>query len=200
MEKGKTFALARMELFSDGVLAVIITIMALELKVPEIVGNFHSDVLLHLLPKLASYALAFAFVGLCWIHHLLALRDVEKATLKLLWLNLLFLFCTSLIPFTTAFLGEHPSLPFAVAMWGAVPGLTAIAVHLVYNEAHRERPYERWSRRQNFCAVAAAIGCVVTAFLSIYLAWLLLFAGFSISALPSPLARRIFSQKRDFAN
>ena len=48
--------------------------------------------------------------------------------------------------------------------------------------------------------LAAAIGCVVTAFLSIYLAWLLLFAGFSISALPSPLARRIFSQKRDFAS
>ena len=73
MEKEKTFALIRMETFSDAVLAVIITIMALELKLPEIVGNFHPDVLMHLMPKLASYAIAFAFVGVSWIHHLLAL-------------------------------------------------------------------------------------------------------------------------------
>jgi uncharacterized membrane protein len=105
--------------------------------VPEIVGKFRLDVLTLLLPKLASYAIAFAFVGLSWIHHLLALRDVGKATLKLFWFNLLFLFCASLIPFTTAFLGDHPGLLFAVAMWGATAGLTAVAVHLVYNEAHR---------------------------------------------------------------
>lgn len=200
MEEQKTFALMRMETFSDAVIAVIITIMALELKVPEVVGNFQPDVLMHLLPKIASYAIAFAFVGVSWIQHLLALRDVERATLKLFWLNLLFLFCASLIPFATAFLGEHPSLPFAVAMWGTAAGLTAFTVHLVYAEAHRERPYERWSRRQNFFSVVAAFACVVTAFLSVYLAWLLLFAGFSISVLPSPLARRIFSQKRDLAS
>ena len=200
MEKGKSHALIRMEMFSDGVLAVIITIMALELKVPEIVGNFHVDVLMHLWPKLASYAIAFAFVGLSWIHHLLALKDVERATLKLFWLNLLFLFCASLIPFTTAFLGEHPSLDFAVSMWGATAGLTAFTVQLVYNEAHRERHYERWGKRQNFCSVVAAVGCVVTAFLSVYLAWLLLFTGFLISSLPSSLAQRIFSRKRDLAS
>ena len=153
MEKVKSHALIRMEMFSDGVLAVIITIMALELKVPAIVGNFQSDVLIHLFPKLASYAIAFTFVGLSWIHHLLALKDAERATLKLFWLNLLFLFCASMIPFTTAFIGEHPSLDFAVAMWGAAAGLTAFTVQLVYNEAHRERRYKRWVKRQNFCSV-----------------------------------------------
>ena len=200
MEKEKTFALIRMETFSDGVLAVIITIMALELKVPEIVGKFQPDVLVHLLPKLASYAIAFTFVGLSWIHHLLALRDVQRATLKLIWINLLFLFCASLIPFTTAFLGDHPTTPLAVAMWGSVAGLTAFTVHLVYNEAHTDRTYEQWSRRQNACSVAAAIACVATSFLSVYLAWFLLFTGFAISTIPSPLARRIFSRERDFAN
>ena len=199
MEKEKTFALVRMETFSDAVLGVIITIMALELKVPEVVGNFHPDVLVHLLPKIASYAIAFASVGASWIQHLLALRDVERTTLKLFWLNLLFLFCASLIPFATAFLGEHPSLPFAVAMWGTAAGLTVFTGHLFYYEAHRERPYERWSRRRNFFSVAAALSCVVTAFLSVYLAWFLLFVGFSINVIPIPLARRIFSRNRDLA-
>jgi len=200
VEKEKSFALIRMEMFSDAVLAVIITIMALELKVPEIVGNFHADVFIHLIPKLASYAVAFAFVGVSWIQHLLALNDVERATLKLFWLNLLFLFFASLIPFTTAFLGEHPSLPLAVAMWGTTAGLTAFAGHLVYAEAHKERPYERWSRRRSFFSVASAVACVFTAFLSVYLAWLLLFAGFLMTVLPIPLARRVFSRKRDFAS
>ena len=189
-----------MEIFSDGVLAVLITIMALELKVPEVVGNFQRDVLIHLLPKIASYAVAFAFVGVSWMHHLSALRDARKATIKLFWLNLLFLFCASLIPFTTAFLGEHPNLPFAVSMWATAAGLTAFTGQLVYNEAHSERPYDRWIRRQNFCSVVAAFACAITAFLSVYLAWLFVFVGFSISVLPSQIAKRIFSRKRDLAS
>ena len=198
MEKEKTFALIRMETFSDGVLAVIITIMALELKVPEVVGNLQSDVFVHLAPKLASYAIAFTFVGVTWIQHLLALRDVERATLKLFWLNLLFLFFASLIPFTTAFLGEHPSLPLAVAMWGAAAGLTVFVGQIVYAEAHKGQPYEHWTARRTFFSVTSAVACVVTAFLSVYLAWLLLFAGFVITVLPRPLAQRVFSRKRDF--
>ena len=197
VEKEKTLALIRMETFTDAVLAVIITIMALELKVPEIVGSFRLDLLIHLVPKLASYAVAFAFIGVTWIQHLLALRDVERATLKLFWLNLLFLFCASLIPFTTAFVGEHPSLPFAVAMWGAVAGVTAFIGHLIFAEAHKGRLYERWSKRQNLLSVATAFACVATAFLSVYVAWFLLFVGFAITALPVSLARRIFSLKRD---
>ena len=195
MEKGKTFALSRMESFSDGVLAVIITIMALELKAPNIIGNFHVNALMPLLPKIASYAIAFAFVGSSWINHLFALRDIWRATLKLFWLNLLFLFCTSLIPFTTAFLGDHPSLPFAVAMWGASASFTAFTLHLMYKEAHREQPYERWSRRQNMISMLMAVGCIITAFLSVYLAWSLLFLAFSLSVLPATIGRRIFSTK-----
>ena len=187
-----------METFSDGVLAVIITIMALELKVPEVVGNLQSDVFVHLAPKLASYAIAFTFVGVTWIQHLLALRDVERATLKLFWLNLLFLFFASLIPFTTAFLGEHPSLPLAVAMWGAAAGVTVFVGQIVYAEAHKGQPHEHWTARRTFFSVTSAVACVVTAFLSVYLAWLLLFAGFVITVLPRPLAQRVFSRKRDF--
>lgn len=199
MKEEKTFALIRMEMFSDAVLAVIITIMALELKVPEIVGNHRSDVLMNLMPKLISYAIAFAFVGVGWIQHLLALRDVTRATFRLFWLNLLFLFCVSLIPFTTAFIGDHPSLPLAVQMWGTAAGLTALVAHLFYVEAHKGQNYERWSRRQNLVSIASAIACVLTAFLSVYLAWFLLLSGFAVTAIPAKIARRIFSKKNDHA-
>ena len=197
MKEQKTFALIRMETFSDAVLAVIITIMALELKVPDILPNFQPDVLKHLVPKLASYMIAFGFVGLVWIQHLLALRDVERATFKLFWFNFLYLFFASLIPFTTAFVGEHPMLLLAIAMWGGAVGLTAFAVRLLHAEAHKEKPSERWIGRLNFISMAAAAACVFTAFLSVYLAWILLLFGFSIVALPAPFARRIFSRKRD---
>lgn len=197
MKEEKTFILIRMETFSDGVLAVIITIMALELKVPEIVGTFHPVMLINLVPKLASYAIAFGFVGVSWIHHLLALRDVRRATFKLFWLNFLFLFFTSLMPFTTAFVGEHPALPLAVAMWAGTSGLAAIAIRLLYAEAHKDQPYEHWNGRLNTLSVAVAAACVVTAFLSVYLAWILLLFGFLIVSLPAILSRRIFSRKRD---
>ena len=199
MDQRKTFALHRMEFFSDGVLAVIITIMALELKVPDIIGKSQLNVLFYLIPKLASYAIAFAFIGSSWINHLLVFRIIERATLKLFWLNLLFLFCASLIPFTTAFLGDHPILPFAVAMWGASAGLTACSVYLMYREVHKGRPFERWSQRQNVCSILLSVACIFTASLSVYLAWSLLFCGFSLSVIPNSIGRRIFSTKKEIA-
>lgn len=197
MTEKKTFALVRMETFSDGVLAVIITIMALELKVPELVGHFQWHALSDLVPKLASYAVAFAFIGVSWIQHLLSLRDVERASFKLFWLNLLFLFCASLIPAATAFLGEHPGLPVAVALWASAAGMTVGTGHLVYAAAHEQRSFERWSRRRNLFSVLTAVAGIVTAFLSISLAWLILFAGFLVNVLPIPIARRLFSYKRE---
>ena len=90
---------ARLEAYSDGVLAVIITIMVLELKVPED-GTFQA--LNRLIPKFISYLLSFIYVGIYWNnnHHLFQI--VEKVNGKILWANLTFLFFLSLIPFSTA--------------------------------------------------------------------------------------------------
>lgn len=188
-----------METFSDGVLAVIITIMALELKIPEIGGRFPLHALAEVVPKLASYAVAFALVGVSWINHLLSLRDVERATFKLLWLNLLFLFSASLIPSATAFLGEHPSLPFAVALWGTAAGMTVGTGHLFYAAAHERRALEQWGRRRNLFSAGTALVGVPAAFLSIYLAWLILFVGFTVNIMPIQAARRLFSTKHELA-
>jgi uncharacterized membrane protein len=199
MKEEKTFAIIRMETFSDGVLAVIITIMALELKIPEVVGGFQLHALMDIIPKLASYAVAFVLVGVSWMNHLLSLRDVERASLKLFWINLLFLFCASLIPSATAFLGEHPSLPIAVALWGGAAGLTVGSGQFFYVVARERRALEQWGRRRNLFSVGTSVAGILTAFLSIYLAWLILFLGFLVNVIPIQLARRLFSSTKERA-
>ncbi|WP_237153253.1 TMEM175 family protein [Oryzibacter oryziterrae] len=93
----------RMEAFSDGVIAIIITIMVLELKVPE---GHELTSLLPLAPKFYSYALSFLYVAIYWVNHHHLLHTVEKVSAPILWHNNLLLFWLSLVPFTTAWVGE----------------------------------------------------------------------------------------------
>lgn len=94
----------RLEAFSDGVLAIIITIMVLELKVPE--GALFSD-LLGLFPVFLSYVLSFIYVGIYWNNHHHLLHSATRVNGKILWANLHLLFWLSLIPASTAWMGEH---------------------------------------------------------------------------------------------
>ena len=105
----------RLEAFSDGVIAIIITIMVLELRPPE--GATPHD-LLPILPKFLGYTLSFVFVGIYWNshHHMLAVvRHVNGAVL---WYNMLLLFTLSLVPFTTSWMSEHHAEAFPVALYG----------------------------------------------------------------------------------
>ena len=95
---------ARLEAFSDGVIAIIITIMALELKVPHDAGM---DGLWHLWPIFFSYAVSFFFIATYWLNHHHLLHFVKHIDNAILWTNLFFLFCLSLIPFFTANVGEN---------------------------------------------------------------------------------------------
>jgi uncharacterized membrane protein len=101
----------RIAAFSDGVIAIIITIMVLELKLPEAAARDEvwSGFLAPLAPKLAVYALSFVIVGALWVNHHQLLAVVRRATPQLMWMNLLLLFFMSLIPLATGFLGEHPN-------------------------------------------------------------------------------------------
>jgi len=117
----------RLAAFSDGVLAIIITIMVLELKLPEAAfqGDVWPNFLAPLAPKLAVYALSFCIVGTMWIHHHQLLAAVRRGSPQLMWTNLLLLFFMSLIPLATSFLGEHPLLPRAVSFYAAVLALSS---------------------------------------------------------------------------
>lgn len=122
MDKG------RLEAFSDGVLAIIITIMVLELRAPE-VGNLSA--LFPLWPKFGSYILSFIFLGIYWNNHHHLWQAVEKVQGSVLWANLHLLFWLSLIPFTTSWMGQNNFSTFPVAMYGVVLWMTALAYYLM---------------------------------------------------------------------
>jgi len=126
-EHGGSLGIERIAAFSDGVIAIIITIMVLELKLPEAAshGPVWPSFLEPLAPKLAIYALSFAIVGTMWVNHHELLAVVRHASPQLLWMNLLLLFFMSLIPLATSFLGEHPNVPRAVSFYALVMALSS---------------------------------------------------------------------------
>ena len=114
----------RLEAFSDGVLAIIITIMVLEIKVP--LGDKLSD-LKPLIPVFSSYVLSFIYIGIYWNNHHHMMHTVKRVTGKILWANLNLLFCLSLVPFVTGWMGENHFRSLPVALYGIILLMAAIA-------------------------------------------------------------------------
>ena len=114
----------RLEAFSDGVIAILITIMVLELEPPH---GASLAALRPLLPVLLSYALSFVFLGIYWSDHHHMLHAAEKINGKVLWANLHLLFWLSLTPFATAWLGRAGAAPLPVACYGVLQVLAAVA-------------------------------------------------------------------------
>jgi uncharacterized membrane protein len=120
----------RLEAFSDGVLAIIITIMVLELQPPASLPPTNEE-LQHLAIVLTSYVLSFVYVGIYWNNHHHMLRATERVSGGVMWANLHLLFWLSLVPFTTAWMGEAHFSEHATASYGAVMLMSAIAYTLL---------------------------------------------------------------------
>jgi uncharacterized membrane protein len=118
----------RLEAFSDGVLAIIITIMVLEIKVPN--GNDFS-VLQPLISVVISYVLSFIYIGIYWNNHHHMMHTVKRVTGGILWANLHLLFWLSLVPFVTGWIGENHFDPIPMAMYGIVLLMAAIAYFIL---------------------------------------------------------------------
>jgi uncharacterized membrane protein len=118
----------RLEAFSDGVLAIIITIMVLELKVPH---GTSLDALVPLGPVLLSYVLSFIYVGIYWNNHHHVMHAVSRIGGDVLWANLHLLFWLSLIPFVTGWMGENHFATVPVAAYGVVLLMAAVAYKLL---------------------------------------------------------------------
>ncbi|MDR3606973.1 MAG: TMEM175 family protein [Oligoflexia bacterium] len=114
----------RLEAFSDGVIAIIITIMVLDLKTPQATGL---AALAELLPVFLSYVLSFIYVGIYWNNHHHLLHTCKHVTGRILWANLHLLFWLSLIPFSTRWLGERRFTGVPVAAYGGVLLMSALA-------------------------------------------------------------------------
>lgn len=118
----------RLEAFSDGVLAIIITIMVLELKAPHGTGF---DALGPLMPSFLSYVLSFVYVGIYWNNHHHLLHAAKSVSGAVLWANLHLLFWLSLLPFTTAWMGENHFEALPSAVYGFVLLMAALAYYLL---------------------------------------------------------------------
>jgi|SRR5260370_161040 uncharacterized membrane protein len=131
----------RIEALTDGVFAVAMTLLVLDIKVPELQQPLTAPELalklLALWPKFFSYTISFVILGVYWIGHHVTLSFIRRADRLLLWINILFLLWVALVPFSTALLSEYPKTRLAIAIYGAnliAVGLT-LALHWWYATA-----------------------------------------------------------------
>lgn len=169
----------RIEAFSDGVIAIIITIMVLELHIPELEDNFNDQevwaALLSLAPRLLSYLLSFVVVAILWLNHHALFDKIPHSTSKLVWYNVFLLFAMSLIPLPTAFLANYPTIYQAVIFYGFVMFLNALAFFLMrrYIEVEEKMiPYNRMLQRSNMLSVTLYFLSMPLAYLSVYLSFI----------------------------
>lgn len=125
---------SRIEAFSDGVMAIIITIMVLELEVPK---NPTLESYLAMWPIFTSYAVSFLFVGLNWASHHHLFQTVSKVNNKVLWINMLNLFILSLVPFATATMGENAFKAITVTIYASLLTLSIIIYLFLVNQLCR---------------------------------------------------------------
>ena len=120
----------RLEAFSDGVIAIIITIMVLEIKVPH---DGELSALLSLLPVFLSYVLSFIYIGIYWNNHHHMLHTVSHVSGSILWANLHLLFWLSLVPFSTGWMGENHFVALPTLVYGVVLFMAAVAYLILQN-------------------------------------------------------------------
>lgn len=134
MEFPKSFT-QRLDAFSDGVFAIVITLLVLELRIPEVHGINASQELWHslteLLPKFVSFVVSFFYVSIYWYNHHQLFHPVKILDRRLFWLNSLFLLFLTFIPFPTALIGSYPNSPVAATCYGLAMMFTALSFVLM---------------------------------------------------------------------
>lgn len=130
MNTGRILALA------DGVFAIVMTLLVFEMRVPETARDLDSEVL-DLLPNLLSYLVSFIILGVYWVGHHSQFQFIKKADQNLLWLNIAFLMCVSLVPFSAGMLGRHGDQQISVIVYGVNLIFVALAHFAMWRYATR---------------------------------------------------------------
>ncbi|HMS66102.1 MAG TPA: TMEM175 family protein [Ignavibacteria bacterium] len=172
---------SRIEAFSDGVFAIVVTLLVLELRVPHLPENFTSqDViteLIHLTPKFVSFAMSFLVVAIFWVNHHQLFHSLDKTDRATLWYNNLLLFWLSFVPFPTAFIGEHPSSMIPVMLYGFAMFAAGFSFMLMLRHAikanlfsplHSKELIEQGVKKGRIGPVIYLIS-IVTALISVYI-------------------------------
>lgn len=163
---------SRLEAFSDGVIAIIVTIMVLELRAP---AQPTWQALLKVASTFISYGLSFLVVAIMWVNHHHLIHAVRQVTARLLWSNLNLLFWMSLIPFVTDFLGRNYRQPMAVALYGLDLALCGSSFYLLRTELVRQDQansdlldYHAGIQKKNMFSAALYLLSVPLAYISVY--------------------------------
>ena len=165
--------LSRIGAFSDGVMAVAITLLVLNIEIPSVSNDDLPDALVDLIPSLGAYVLSFALVGRYWvIHHGLFAKFVRFDGL-LLTLNLAFLMLIALVPFATNLVDRYSTVPLAAAVFGAVLGLAALTHWLMTFHALRAGlVHEKLRADPTQLRTSVSLGFAIVCFLSVPVAFL----------------------------
>ena len=188
---GKT----RLEAFSDGVIAIIITIMVLELKVPE-GATWHA--LQPLLPVFLSYVLSFVYIGIYWNNHHHLMHLVKHISAGIMWSNLNLLFWLSLIPFATGWVGTNHFEPFPVALYAALFAMCGVAytiLQITIEQCHKDdaqlKEIMNYQRRKGIVSLIIYILAIPLAYVNTLISGLLFIAVAIMWIIPDKKIERI---------
>lgn len=176
----------KLDAFTDAVVAIIITLMVLEIKLPQVTAANLWEVLRHI----AIYALSFVVIGITWLNYNTFFKYIDKITTRIIWLNLSFLFMLSLIPLPTQALGEAFFVKESHIFYGIILTAVAISYSLMYKSAsrylnHLSKADIKIINRKNWMAVVLYALSIPLSFISIYLSTLIFIMMPAIYFIPS---------------
>ncbi len=204
----------RLEAFSDGVISIIITIMVLGIKLPSFDEKSSSEIIIlnlkHLLPYLLSYAFSFMMIGIFWSNHHYMFHLLEKIDVHLQWLNFLFLFFLSLIPFATALIGSNSFTPVAPALYGTVLFLTSVTFlvmkhyslrkKLLHTDTSRELTYKIFKvsvmgRKKTIIGSIIYLIAIPLSFINVYAAYICFIIPAILFFIPDAIDNVVLAEK-----
>ena len=114
----RTMEKSRLEAFSDGVFAIVITLLILDIRFPEVEYAHFAETLVSVVPRILAYVMSFVIIGLYWVIHHNSMHAIKKTDRGFLWLNILLLLCVSFIPFPTSLVGRYPFQAGPIVFYG----------------------------------------------------------------------------------
>lgn len=171
----------RLEIFSDAVFAIIMTLLVLELHVPEVPEHAsfaqYAAAMAPLWPKIAGFILTFVTIAIHWVSHHYFFRHITKATIGMVWLNMFFLLWLCFLPFPTAMLGDHPTDQFPIVLYAANSLLLALTFFAMRKHANHNGLFKEdketsqyMGPRRSLPAILLFSLAIVSAFVNVYFA------------------------------
>lgn len=199
---GKNFFIStsRIEAFSDGVFAIVITLLAFQFKVPKFTygASLHTNFLelIKILPTLVGFIFSFFFVAVFWVNHHQLYHSIKEANRKLLWYNIHLLFWIAMLPFPIAMIGDHPEVEISAMSLGVVLLMSSFAAYLVrrysystaklVNEVLTEDS-KQFGLKNNIIAIILNLIAIVAAIFSVYIAYSIYFIVLGLFSIPQKL-------------